>query len=97
MSYHRVNGKLVKVRREKLSRREPVREPIKTQYQRELFNPGPVKDMARAIAKQQLFKEMRAKGKDPRDASPREIDNGITVLLFNAGEYYLNKAKDALT
>jgi hypothetical protein len=95
MSYHTVNGKLVK--RERLKRREPVREPIKTKYQRELFMPGPVRDMAKAIAKQQLFKEMRAKGKDPRLATPREIDNGITILLFNAGEYYLNKAKDALT
>jgi len=95
MSYFLSNGKLVK--RERLKRREPVREPIKAKYQRELFLPGPVKDMARSIAKQQLFKEMRAKGKNPKDATPREIDNGITILLFNAGEYYLNKAKDALT
>lgn len=94
MSYVLRGGKLVK--RERLKRREPVREDIKTKYQRELWQPGPVQDMARSIAKVQLFREMRDKGKDPRLASAREIENGITVLLFNTGEYYLNKAKEAL-
>lgn len=94
MSYRRVNGKLVK--REKLRRPPPVREPIKSPYQHELFKPGPVRDMARAIARQQFVKELRAKGKDPRNVTATEMDNGITILLFNAGDYYLNKAKDAL-
>lgn len=94
MSYIMRNGKLVK--RERLNRREPVREPIKAPYCRELWVPGPVRDMARAIAKQQFMRELRSKGKDPRDLSSRELDNGITVLLFNSGDYYLNKAKEAL-
>lgn len=95
MSYRTVNGKLV--RTERLKRPAPVREPIKSPYQHELFKPGPVRDMAKAIAKQQFIKELRAKGRDPRDVSATEMENGITILLFNAGEYYLNKAKDALT
>ena len=94
MGYVLRNGKLV--RRERLRRREPEREPIKTSYCRELWVPGPVQDMARAIAKQQFFREIRSRVKDPRLATAKEIENGITVLLFNTGEYYLNKAKEAL-
>ena len=94
MSYTQRNGKLIK--RERLRRREPVREPITTRYQRELWNPGPVQDMARAIAKQQFFQEMRAKGIDPRSCTARQIENGITIILFNTGDVYLNKAKNAL-
>jgi len=94
MGYVLRNGSLVKV--EKVKRRKPVREEIKTTYHRELWNPGPVQDMARAIAKQQFLTELRRKGKDTTELSPKEIDNGVTVLLFNSGAYFLNKAKEAL-
>ena len=94
MSYVLRNGKLVK--RERLHKREPQREVIKTSYHRELWQPGPVRDMARQIARIQFERELRAKGKDPRNISPGEMDNGVTVLLFNSGEFYLNKAKEAL-
>jgi hypothetical protein len=94
MSYFLRNGKLV--RQQRVKRPEPIREPIKSPYQHELFKPGPVRDMAKAIAKQQFMRELRSKGRDPRDVSAAEMENGITILLFNAGEYYLNKAKEAL-
>jgi hypothetical protein len=94
MSYDLRNGKLV--RQEKLKRPKPVREPITTPFKHELFRPGPVRDMAKAIARQQFIKELRSKGRDPRDVSAGEMENGIIILLRNAGEYYLNKAKEAL-
>ena len=94
MSYIQRNGKLIK--RERLKRREPQREPINMGYQHELWTPGPVQEMAWAIAKQQFFNDMRAKGVDPRTCSPGEIRNGIRLILFNTGEVYLNKAKEAL-
>lgn len=93
MAYVVRQGKLVRVAKVK---RKPAREPISNQYQRELWQAGPVRDMARMIAKQQLMRELRAKGKDPRLAGQAEIENGITVLLFNASSFYLNKAKEAL-
>jgi len=94
MSYVLRNGKLVK--RERLHKREPTREIIKTSYHRELWQPGPVRDMAKSIAKVQFERELRAKGIDPRSITPRQMENGITVLLFNSGEFFLNKAKEAL-
>jgi hypothetical protein len=94
MGYVLRSGKLVK--RERLRTREPKREPIKTSYHRELWAPGPVAEMARSIAKIQFMKELRAKGRDPKDVTSTELDNGVTVLLFNSGDYYLNKAKEAL-
>jgi len=94
MSYAIRGGKLVK--RERLHKREPEREPIKTPYCRELWVPGPIQRMARTIARAQLEREMRAKGQDPRDASEKQMENGVTVLLFGSGEFYLNKAKEAL-
>jgi len=94
MTYHIRNGKLVKG--EKLHKREPEREQIKTSYHRELWMPGPVSRMARTIARAQLEREMRAKGQDPRNASEKQMENGVTVLLFNSGEFYLNKAKEVL-
>jgi len=93
--YRRQNGKLVKV--ERLKRREPKREEIKTTYHRELWVPGPVQTMARTIALAQFKRELRAKGKRIEDISQRELENGVTVLLFNSGEFFLNKAKEALS
>lgn len=94
MGYQIINGKVVRLRLPKKPRYS--REPITTPFKHELFHSGPVRDMAWAIAKVQLFKEIRAEGKDPNLASSKQISDGITILLRNAGEYYLNKAKEAL-
>jgi len=93
MSYVIRKGKTVKLRR---PRKEHVREPIKTKYYRELWTTGPVAKVARMLAKEDLRKEWMRKGRDLREASEKQIDNGVTLLLFNSGEYYLNKAKEWL-
>jgi hypothetical protein len=94
MTYSVKGGKLVK--RERLHRREPVREPIKTEYCRELWHSGPVSKVARMLAKEDYRKQLVRKGQDLRDYSEGWIDNEVTKLLFNSGPYYLNKAKEWL-
>ena len=94
MSYVVRKGNLIK--REKLRRRPPQREPINMGYQHELWKPGPVADMAWSIAKVQWEQDLRAKGIDPRTVSPGAMRQGVKVILFNSGEIYLNKAKEAL-
>ena len=94
MSYVQRNGKLVK--REKLKRRAPQREPINMGYQHELHRDGPVRSMAWAIAKEQWKRDLRAKGIDWRDISEGQMRVGVELILFNTGEVYLNKAKAAL-
>jgi len=88
MSYSLKNGKLI--RKEKLRRRPPEREPIKTPHRNELFLNGPVKEMARRLAHNDLMASLRAKGR--RYDVPLEHES-VTVMLYNAQEYYWHKAK----
>jgi len=94
MSYQLRNGKLIK--RERLRRREPVREPIKTKYYRELWMDGPVRKEARRLARLDLRKEYEAKGGDFDSLSFTETNNAVTLLLFNSEDVYLQRAKHSL-
>ena len=93
MSYSVRGGKLAKLRK---SQRQYVREPIKTKYFRELWTTGPVAKVARMLAKEDLRKRLMKEGHDLRNLSEKEVDNGVTVLLFNSEDYYLNRAKEWL-
>jgi hypothetical protein len=94
MSYAIKDGKLI--RRERLRKREPVREPIVAPYCKELWHHGPVSKVARMLAKEDYRKELMRKGQDLRQYSEKWIDNQVTVLLFNSGNHYMRRAKEWL-
>lgn len=64
-----------------------------TKYYRELWNTGPVRTEARRLAKLELEANCRKRGEDPRKLSHREMENAITVLLFNSEDIFLKRAK----
>jgi len=64
-----------------------------TKFFRELWLKGPVRTEARRLARLELEANMRKRGEDPSKASKQQMENGITVLLFNSEDVFLKRAK----
>lgn len=59
----------------------------------ELLHYGPVRTEARRLAWETFAKIQQGKGLRPDLLSPKEKENAITVMLWNAGEMFLQRAK----
>lgn len=64
-----------------------------TKYYRELWIKGPVRTEARRLAKQALADSLKARGIRIDLQTPKQVENAITVLLFNSEDVYLKRAK----
>jgi len=64
----------------------------KPRYFRELWMTGPVRTEARRLAKIDLEVGLRAKGKNPRLFSERQLDLLVTQMLLESESVYLMRA-----
>lgn len=64
-----------------------------TKYYRELWNNGPVRTEARRLARERLKETLAKQGSRLDLCTPKQIENAITVLLFNSEDVFLKQAK----
>ena len=62
-------------------------------YYRELWNNGPVRTEARRLARLDLRAHYIKQGKRLDLCTEKQVENAITVLLFNSEDIYLKRAK----